>query len=422
MQAPQRPPFEIRLSEPAHDPLQIKAVVFEVDERKAALVVCDLTSIPNRIIDAARRKIGETTDLDPMAVMISATHTHTAPQIRPRYVTKADAEARRKTVEYVERLPSRIAEAVYEANRELVVSEATVALGHEDTISFNRRFEMRDGTIQTNPGKSDPTLLRQIMRPDGPIDPQIGIVNFHATNGDPMVTLVNFCIHLDTLGGNRPSADFPFQMSKLLADVHGPELLTIFVAGASGNINHYDLLDADRVHRRKDAQEASRIGTILAADVLKSHRHRESLKIGSLRTIREVVRLTMPVEKGQLIANQFGNATEFFDGEVQVFNHDGSQQFDAEVQVIALGDDLAWVSFPGELFVELGLALKQASPFRFTMVHTLSNGAIGYVPNLKAYPRGAYEGTASRCAPGSGEHLIDVATRLLIELKRPNVQ
>src|SRR5436190_12279161 len=92
MQAPQRPPFEIRLSETAHDPLQVKAVVFEAGGRKAALVVCDLTSIPTRMIEAARREIGKTTDLDPLSVMISATHTHTTPQIRPRFVAQADAD------------------------------------------------------------------------------------------------------------------------------------------------------------------------------------------------------------------------------------------------------------------------------------------------------------------------------------------
>lgn len=421
MQAPQRPPFEIRLSETAHDPLQVKAVVFEAGGRKAALVVCDLTSIPTRMIEAARREIGQTTDLDPLSVMISATHTHTTPQIRPRFVAKADADARRKTAEYVERLPSRIAEAVRQANRQLIAGRVSVALGHEDTVSFNRRFVMRDGTIQTNPGKDDPTVLRDIVGPDGPIDPQIGVVTFDAIDGGPLVTLVNFSIHLDTMGGNRPSADFPFQLSKLLSDVHGPEMLTVYAAGASGNINHYDLLDATRVHRVKGVAESSRIGTILAAEVLKSSRQRQPLKVGPVRVKREVVHLEMPVAKGRLLAQQFGNAAQFFDGELDVFNRDGTVQFDAEVQVIALGDDLAWVGFPGEMFVELGLALKQASPFRYTMVHSLANGTIGYVPNLKAYPQGAYEGTASRCAPGSGEHLVDVATRLLIALKHPDV-
>ena len=106
-----------------------------------------------------------------------------------------------------------------------------------------------------------------------------------------------------------------------------------------------------------------------------------------------------------------------FDGEVEVINKDGKLSFDAEVQVITLGNELAWVGLPGEMFVELGLALEEASPFQYTMVHTLANGAIGYVPNRRAYPEGAREAEATRCAPGSGERLIEAATRLLIQCK-----
>jgi hypothetical protein len=90
----------------------------------------------------------------------------------------------------------------------------------------------------------------------------------------------------------------------------------------------------------------------------------------------------------------------------------------AEVQVIALGDDIAWVGLPGEVFTELGLAIKTASPFRFTVVAELANDSIGYVPNLKAYDQGAYEVISSRVGPGSGEMLVDAAVRLLVDLKR----
>lgn len=418
MQAPQRPPFEIKLAEAAHDPLHAKAIVLESGGNKAALVVCDLTSIPVAMIEAARHEIGQTTDIDPLTVMISATHTHTAPQIRPRFVTRADAEARRKTDEYVRALPAKIAAAVEQANRQLGSASVSAVIGHEDSVSFNRRFVMQDGSIQTNPGKVDPTILREIVRPDGPIDPDVGVVSFESAAGAPLVTLVNFAIHLDTLGGNRPSADFPFQIARLLAEVRGPEMLAMFAEGAAGNINHYDLLDPLRVHRTKGVEESTRIGTILAAEVLRSYRRLTPLRTDKLRVAREVVRLDMSAEKGRELAVRFGNARQFFDGEVTVYNSDGKQQFDAEVQIIALGDDLAWVGFPGEMFVEQGLALKEASPFRFTMIHTLANGSIGYVPNRKAYPHGAYEGTATRCAPGSGEKLVDVATRLLVELKQ----
>ena len=83
----------------------------------------------------------------------------------------------------------------------------------------------------------------------------------------------------------------------------------------------------------------------------------------------------------------------------------------------ALGDELAWVGLPGEMFTEFGLALKNASPFKFTMIHELANTSIGYVPNLRAYPEGGYEATYTRCAAGTGEMLVDTATRLLVRVK-----
>jgi hypothetical protein len=88
---------------------------------------------------------------------------------------------------------------------------------------------------------------------------------------------------------------------------------------------------------------------------------------------------------------------------------------EAEVQVITLGDQIAWVALPGEVFVELGLALKTASPFPQTIVAELAHDMIDYIPDRKAYAEGAYEVVNSRCKPGSGEMLVEAATHLLIE-------
>ena len=90
---------------------------------------------------------------------------------------------------------------------------------------------------------------------------------------------------------------------------------------------------------------------------------------------------------------------------------------EVEVQVIALGDDLAWVSLPGEIFVELGLAVKKASRFRHTIIAELANGSVGYVPTRKAFEQGNYEPVSARCVHGSGEKLAETAARLLAELK-----
>ena len=71
-----------------------------------------------------------------------------------------------------------------------------------------------------------------------------------------------------------------------------------------------------------------------------------------------------------------------------------------EVQVLRLSRDTAIVTLPGEIFVELGLAIKRQSPFAHTFVVELANDNCAYVPNRAAFAQGAYEVENSRVAPG----------------------
>jgi hypothetical protein len=156
----------------------------------------------------------------------------------------------------------------------------------------------------------------------------------------------------------------------------------------------------------------------------------QPLKAGRLRVTSESVKLPLPeikpgdVERARSIVERYGmKDNSAFMEKVEAFRildvaaRDGKPQ-EVEVQVIALGNDVAWVGLPGEIFVELGLALKQASPFRYTMIAELANGAIGYIPNRPAYIQGNYEPVSARCAAGSGELLVETAVKLLKDLKR----
>ena len=87
-----------------------------------------------------------------------------------------------------------------------------------------------------------------------------------------------------------------------------------------------------------------------------------------------------------------------------------------EVHTITLGSDVALVFLPGEVFVELGLAIKRASPFRTTLVIELSQcKETIYVPNRQAYVGGGYESTNTTLQPGGGELLVEAAIGLLRE-------
>ncbi|NLT77031.1 MAG: hypothetical protein GXX98_10950, partial [Planctomycetes bacterium] len=94
----------------------------------------------------------------------------------------------------------------------------------------------------------------------------------------------------------------------------------------------------------------------------------------------------------------------------------GGSTLPLEVQVFRLSNDVAVVGLPGEVFVDLGLAIKQASPFATTLIIELCHDAPGYIPTRKAFAEGSYETVNSRVAPGGGERMAEAAIGLLAQL------
>ena len=140
----------------------------------------------------------------------------------------------------------------------------------------------------------------------------------------------------------------------------------------------------------------------------------QPVEISNISTKREIVKLPLPeVKSDELpvareIISRSGkpDAPKFLElvyayKVIDVLDRKG-EPVDAEIQVIALGDQCAIVSFPGEIFTELGMYIKSRSPYKYTMVVELTNGSIGYIPDRKAYIEGNYEPVSSRCGPGSG--------------------
>jgi hypothetical protein len=407
-----------------HDDLYSRALVIESGGAKAALVILDLISTSRAFVEAARKQIESTTGIPATNVMISASHSHTGP-ILARTSIRYDAQGGQdeRAVGFIAKLPGLIAESVRLANERLTPVKVSAAMGQVEGLAFNRRFHMRDGSVGWNPGKLNPN----IVRPAGPTDPELPVVLFEAAKARPIAVYANFAIHLDTVGGTEISADAPGTLSKLLAAATEPDLVTVYTTACCGDINH---VNVSRATPQKGHAEASRIGTILAAEVLRSLERTRPVEAAKLRTRSEIVKLPLPkieasdVETARSVAERVRSkampAPKFLE-QVQAFKvldvaaREGKPQ-EVEVQVVTLGDDLAWVSLPGEIFVELGLTIKQGSPFKQTMIAELANGSIGYIPNRVAYPQGNYEVVSARCAEGSGEMLVDTALRLLREL------
>ena len=412
--------YYVRLNEGTHDPLHAKAIVLEKEGTKAALVALDMGSLPCSVAEAAREAIAKTTGVPGANVMISATHSHTGPEMGGR-LRGVDPATEKLARQYLAELPRKIGEAVRLAEADLQPARVRIAIGREDSVSFIRRYYMKDGSVGWNPGKRNPN----IVRPTGEIDPAIPIVAFETPAGKPLAIYVNFACHLDTVGGMQFSADYAYTLSRLLAEAKGSDVLTVFTIGAAGNINHVDTSSAEP---QKGHAEAARIGTILAGDVLKSWRHLQPVEPGALRVSSEMV--TLPAaeyrsedvaEARRIVANYGKPGADPFLKQVYAFKvldlEERGRRIEAEVQAITLGDRIAWVGMPGEIFVEHGRAVKVASPFPQTILAELANGSVGYVPDRKAYPQGAYEVVSARVGPGAGEMMVASAVKQLTSLR-----
>lgn len=415
-----------------NDALFSKALVLELEGTKAALVTLDLISTTRSMVERARAQIEKVTGIPGTNVMISATHAHTGPVLSGRGQREdsqgAGIELARK---YSEDLPSRIAESVRRAAEALAPARASASSAQEGDLSFNRRYHMHDGSVGWNPGK----LNTNIVRAAGPIDPEVGVFylerKLEKQPAIPIATYVNFAMHPDTVGGSKFSADYPGVLARSLAEYKGAEMVTLFANGACGNINHVNVNWADP---QKGPREAARIGRVLAGDVFKAWMQLKAVNPERLEVSSEMVKLPLPAIKPEEVEAARDTLKRYtmqdnrgFMEKVQAFKvldvaaREGNPQ-EVEVQVIALGDDAVWVGLPGEMFVELGLAVKQASHFRHTFIAELANGAIGYIPNRPAYVEGNYEPVSARCGAGSGELLVQSAVRQMQALYQKAVK
>jgi neutral ceramidase len=408
-----------RGAEKIHDDLFSKALVIEKDGKKIAIVSCDIISVSEDIVAEVRSLVQKSTGIPADNVMISATHAHTGPVI-----PKKDSRGQGSDLlaSYIQKLPGLIAESIKQANDARKPAKLSFGLGHEESISFNRRFFMTDGTVGWNPGKLNP----KIIKPAGPIDPEVFVLYAETDDGKPVSTYVNFALHLDNTGGMEISADLPYTLSSILGKIKDQNMVTLFGQGCSGNINHINVKTEEA---QSSFAEAARLGTVLSAEVIKTYTRMQPVDISTITVKKRIVNLPLaefsvddlPAARATVARYGKSDAAPFLDFVysfkiIELYNRKG-KPIEAEIQVFAIGNDLAIVSLPGEVFTELGTYIRNRSPFARTIVVELTNGSIGYIPDRKAYIEGNYEPISARVAPGAGELLVENAIQMLNELK-----
>jgi hypothetical protein len=267
----------------------------------------------------------------------------------------------------------------------------------------------------------------EIVRPAGPIDPEIGILLIQPRGANiPTAGLTVFALHLDTVGGTQYSADYPSTLERELKASFGTGFRSLFGAGTCGDINHIDVTRRERV-------TSDQIGRTLANDVVKVAGNLHLVDDPALAVAVETTPLALQSVTDEevrgaraLLATLGSKPIPFLDvvkaaKTIDLADNYNGPMAQLEVQAIRLGSSVAIVALPGEVFVEHGLAIKKGSPFPTTLVIELANASPAYVPTRKAFTEGSYEIVNSRLAPGGGETLVETALRLLRRLDRAHL-
>lgn len=403
-------------SEGIHDDLTATALVLAEGEQRAAIVALDLLYLHDDLVECMRRAIEARTGVPTAHILLACSHTHYGPVLDPAR-NGGDSPL---VPCYVEHLVNTVAGISAVAAARLAPCRLRAGRGHV-RIGINRRQRFPDGRIWLG------------QNPDGALDPEVRVLRLESEQGQPLAVLLNYACHPVSLGSQVRllSADFPGWARQVLEQLAGGTAL--FIQGAAGNINPL-LMGPDWEHPR-------RLGHTLGAAAVQAALWAEPRQAVPLRVSSTVLDLPalLPesVEAGRRLVEQLEGERARLEAQqapagslwwnrqrlerarralAALESGEPLPPVRAELQAIRLGE-CALVSVPGELFAEIGMTIKRASPFVITTIAGYSNGSIGYIPTRRAYAEGGYEVThACRVAPEAGEMIEREALRLLARL------
>lgn len=409
-----------------HDPLHARALVLDNEETTIAIVICDNLGIQKSVYDEARKLIAKQTRIPTANILMASTHTHSS--------TRADQP------KYRPKVVAGIAAATKQAHENL--RPARIAWGGVDEPSevFNRRWYVSEPTlarnpfggvdqVRMNPPRGNPALLK----PAGPIDPEVSFLSVQSMDGDPIALLGNYSLHY--VGGvnkGELSADYFGIFANRIGSLLGsrsqtPPFVGMMSNGTSGDINNINFRDGnarryDRYEKMTEVAEkvANRVHEAHASatfsDWVALGSASESLTLSIRKPDADLRKYLDEVQRRPEDAEPFHRHEQTYAKRVQNLE-DGPDEISVPLQVLRIGD-LAIAAIPFETFAEIGLSIKEKSPFKDTFTIELANDSRGYLPTPRQHKLGGYEtwmGT-NRVQLDASDQIENIILQLMDEL------
>ncbi len=420
-----------------HDPVFVRAIVLDNEagspvpetnselagpRTRAAIVIFDLCELAQSSAERIRQRLATAFDLPPEGVMICCTHTHSAPSAYPfRGGGRPDARFLADLADKAERCVSRACAALEPAR--FGVATGTLHIAH------NRRANLRT-TRQPISSLAQPI-------DDQPYDPAHQMLVIRDDRDEPVAVLLSHSCHPVCFGGESRliSGDYCGLACQQLEDLLGGKAVVAFLCGAAGDINprpefrtgHDGAVAAARAMCREterllaliDCRPSDRLGSAFAVKPLPTGDDADGCRVRLEALQAQMDGLAESPEqqaRTRLLAVQRDHFAELY-AMVQAGRY--PESLPAVVQRLRLGP-IELVALSGEVFVEIGQMIQDASGRDQLWVIGCSNGGFGYVPTREAFAEGGYEPEEScwfygqpALAPGAGERLAEAAVELV---------
>jgi hypothetical protein len=422
-----------------HDPLHARALVLDDGSTRLALAVVDSCMIAREDLDEAKAAASRVTGIPIENMLISATHSHTAPAVYGCHGNDPEADYRAWLI-------PRISDSIVQAWQNL--QPARVAWGKRDLPTFVhcRLWIMQPGTaidpnpaftgqltnlVMMNPGHANTNKIRQT----GPVDPAVTVLSLQTREGKPLALLANYSTHYANAPGQEISADYFGEFCKLIAqELKANELNPGFVAlmcnGTSGDANCSDFTKTDWPVNPVIVAKAV-VATAMQA--LADMKYQDWVPLAASEK-RAMFNVRLPTreqvaEAREYLATKVGNRPtrsweENYARETTLLA-DWPATKELKLQALRIGD-FGIAAIPCETYGSTGLAIKQASPLALTMVISLANGCNGYLPPPDQFALGGYSTWRARTSyleNGSEPHIVAVLNELLQQVhSKRNVQ
>ena len=431
-----------RPAEKVLDPLFARAVVLAAGGRKVCLLALDVTLITREWTDRIRGAAAGPCGLEPDAILVHATQTHSAPMVGhcmldPDFpnLPAAIEYLRGGETAYYEFACAQAIEAIRRANAQLRPVQVGVGRAMRDGLAFNRRGILRRGGV-TMPwffaSKDKPLGPTEILCLEGPTDPEVGVVGLRDDQARMVAMLLSFTCHpvnVFAQASTAVTADWPGAWAAEMQRRWGPDCVPVVLNGCCGNINPWPAFEPDFVpdHRRMGRALADSGSAVLERMTFAPSERldwvcrevRLPLKPADAERVSWAEKLLaqhpQPLWSKQTppaIAPQWFRAASIMSVEML---RRRTPAFPYEIQAFRIGD-VGLVGLPGEPFVEGQLELKLRSPAPSTYVAHCATQYVGYIPTRRAFAYGGHEVDFSywaKLAPEALDLIVAEATAML---------